>query len=61
MEVVNLGQKAHLNALLEDLPPLSADIDLIESSVYELDFLKMIDDRRNLYYDEDFIDQARIL
>ena len=55
MEVINLSQKPHVNSLLEDLPPLSPEVDLIESSSYELDFLKMIDDHRNLYYDEDFI------
>ena len=55
MEVVNLSQKPHVNSLLEDLPPLSPEVDLIESSSYELDFLKIIDDNRNLYYDEDFI------
>jgi len=37
------------------LVKLSPEVDLIESSSYELDFLKMIDDNRNLYYDEDFI------
>lgn len=55
MEVVNLSQTPHVNALLEDLPPLSSDIDLIESSIFELDFLKMVDDKRSLYYDEGFI------
>jgi hypothetical protein len=55
MEVVNLSLQPHVSSLLEDLPPLSPDIDLLESSVYELDFLKMIDDKRNAYYDEDFV------
>jgi hypothetical protein len=45
--------------LLEDLPPLSSDIDLLESSIHELDFLKMIDDKRNLYYDENFVARCR--
>ena len=31
MEVVNLSQKPHLNSLLEDLPPLSSDIDLVKT------------------------------
>lgn len=58
MEVVNLSQKPHVNALLEDLPPLSPDIDFIESSTYELDFLKMVDDKRNVYYNDEFLTRS---
>ena len=54
MDVVELTSNLELERLLSQLPELGCP-NLLKKSIYELDFLQLIDQNRHLYYDENFV------
>lgn len=57
MEVLDLSREKQIEKLLETLPPTSKKLDytnIIQSAIYELDFLREIDEAR-YFYDKEFL------
>ena len=61
MDVVELASHPEVERLrtTKQLPELSCS-DLMKKAFYELDFLRLIDQNRHLYYNENFIKYALI-
>lgn len=57
MELVDFNQafNNHIRLMMKEMPSLSTSPNLIKSALFELDFLKTIDDNAHLYYEPDFV------